>query len=775
LNVTSVDYVVPDAEAGTSSHVIAAYLDAYTDSDGLIVDPFLRSPTIVTEALQSGRWVVAVNLSPVDALRTRLALTPAPTRDLDAAVTRLSDSPKFGMRLQEHLQRLYRTSCPRCEKEVIADHFIWERGQDTPKRVHYRCPVCGDAGVRDCDEADSQILQEIHPRGLHYWYVLDRVARHEDDARRFAASLLELYTPRNLYVLFNLVLKAEDLFAGLPVHDFLRLALLQCLELGSKLSAVPGEPAPPRAPRLRPRARFVEWNIWQLFEDTTRELAQRQPVYPVPLAANVREVILLPSAAEAEGATEPARAFVGHMSVRQLVSELPPGSVSLVLTRPPRLGRTRWALPYLWTGWLYGHEESALMWAMVKRRSSDWPWYLRAMRATLSALQRTLKVDGHIVFLSRERGLAYHEALALAAAGANLRLEGALCHPSEPETASKPYSGWRGEYRLTWTPGPPTPPWPMSMDELATRVRQIAAGAAEETLQQRGEPAPFIRLHCHIWTALAGQGVLQRVMSVKELPSPLGFVREQVKAALEAEVDRTLVQLWEDEEGGRCLWWLAQPPDVSPLTERVEQVVYETLESAESIETAEFLRAVYRQFAAVLTPDMEWVMACLRSYGRQVAPTRWALKEGDRLGQRTLARETAMQHLNDLGQRLGYEVGRGTQGFDVHWAGAEKDALGFVVVDSAALSRLLSLLPAGELIRTRKLAVFPKARQGLLRLKLGRSTWMRKQLADSNWQFIQDVGLTNWAVQEEVTLADLDELVGLDPLAVPDGTQLSLI
>jgi hypothetical protein len=98
-----------------------------------------------------------------------------------------------------------------------------------------------------------------------------------------------LYTPRNLYVLFNLVLKAEDLFAGSPVHDSLRLALLQCLELGSKLNAIPGEPASRRAPRLRPPARFAEWNIWQLFEDATRELAQRQPASPVPLAANVSD------------------------------------------------------------------------------------------------------------------------------------------------------------------------------------------------------------------------------------------------------------------------------------------------------------------------------------------------------------------------------------------------------------------------------------------------------------------------------------------------------
>jgi hypothetical protein len=775
LELTSVDYFIPDAGADTSSHVIAAYLDAYTGIDGLVVDPFCQSPTIVTEALESGRRVVAANFSPLYALRTRLALTSISLRDLDAAVTRLSDSPKLGVPLREHLQRLYRTECRHCGKEVIADYFIWERGQEVPKRVHYRCPGCGDAGVRDCDEADAHVLQEVKPRGLHYWYVLDRVARHEDEARKFAASLMELYTRRNLYVLYNLLLKTDDLFAGSLLHDFLWFALLHCLELGSKLNPVPGEAVPPSAPRLRPLPRFAEWNIWQLLEDATRAVGQRESVPSVALAAKVQDIIAAPLVAEAERPIEPAKAFVGHVSARQLVRELLPGSVSLVLTQPPQLGRSRWAMPFLWTGWLYGHEESALLWPLVRRRSSDWPWYLRAMRTTLSALRRTLTADGHIVFIGKDKGLAYHEALALAAAGANLRLESALYRPSEPEVATEPFSGLRGDYRLTWTSGPPTPPWPISTDELAMKVRQAAVGAAEEALQQRGEPVPFVRLHSNIWDALARQGLLQRVMFAEESLSPLHFVREQVRAALEGELEETLVQLVEDEEDGSCLWWLVQAPEVSPLSERVERVVCETLASDAPIGTTDFMRAVYKHFPGVLTPDTVWVMACLKSYGQTIAAEQWVLKEEDREEQRAVAWKMVIHLLKDLGQRLGYQVALGTQGFDVQWVGAEEDALAFAVLDSATLSRLLSLPPMDGYSPMRKLVIIPERRQDLLRLRLARSMWMRRQLAARGWQFVRDVDLQSWAGQEQVAIADLDSLVGLDPLSIHDRTQLSLI
>ena len=773
--MTSVNYFVPDAEANTLPHVIATYIDAYTDTDGLVVDPFCQSPSIVLEALASGRRVIAVTFNPLDALRAHLGLATLSTRELGAAVTRLADAPKLGVPLREHLQHLYRTTCNQCGKEVIADYFIWERGHDVPKRVHYHCSACEDVSIRDCDENDARVLREVQPRGLHYWYVLDRIARHEDGGRKFTVSLLELYTSRNLYVLSNLVLKIEDLFAGLSVHDPLRLALLHCLELGSKLNVVPGEPVSPYAPRLHPPARFVEWNIWHLFEGAIRRLTQRQSTLPVPLAANVKDVILPPSIAETGRPTQPARAFVGHLSVRQLVSELPPGSVSLILTQPPQLGRTYWALPYLWTGWLYGHEESALLWPLVRRRSSDWPWYLRAMRATLMGLQKTLQANGHIVFIGQSKGLAYHEALALAAAGANLRLESALYHPREPEGPTKPFAGLRGDYRLTWTQGPPTPPWPIGLDDLAAKVRQIAVAAAEDALRQRGEPAPYARLHCHIWQMLAQRAVLQRIMSIKEPFSPLDFVREQIKTALQEEVGQTFVQLWEDGEDGECLWWLVQPPAVLPLAERVEQTAYETLGSVETIEATEFMQAIYTRFPGVLTPDAEWVMACLKSYGQQVTSTRWALKEEDRSDRRANAREDMLSTLGNLARRWGYEVKLGTQGFDIQWVQTAKDTFAFVVLDSAALSRLLSLPPTDEFAKARKYAIIPEARQSLLRLRLARSMALRKQLVARGWQFIEDADLQEWATQAETTLSDLDSLVSLDPLAVQDRTQLSLI
>jgi hypothetical protein len=315
----------------------------------------------------------------------------------------------------------------------------------------------------------------------------------------------------------------------------------------------------------------------------------------------------------------------------------------------------------------------------------------------------------------------------------------------------------------------------MSIDELATKVQQIAVDAAKATLERRAEPAPFPHLHCRIWAALAEEGLLRRIMSAEEPLSPLEFVRDQIRPALEGERDHTFVLLCEGEEDQACWWWLVEPPQASPLAERVEKSVYEMLQSAAATGTDQLVHHVYECFPGVLTPDREWVIACLKSYGREARPALWTLQEQDGPAQRVRSHEANLRCLQDLGQRLGYQVHLDRLGFDVQWSSGDGDTLAFVLLDSAALSRLLALPPDGAAPPERKIVIFTEGRQELLRLRLSRSMWLRKPLAEQGWQFIRDTDLLHWADQEEIALADLDSFVGLDLLAAEDRTQLSLI
>lgn len=742
--MTSVEHFIPSTATDAPARGITAYVEAYTARGDLVVDPFCQSPYVVLEVLRTGRRVISTSVNPLDVLRARLTFMSVPARELQAATTHLSDSPKFGTTLREHLQHLYRTVCPHCGKPAVAQYYVWESAAKFPQRVNCRCSACGQAGLHDCDDLDRHVLEEIQPRGLHYWHMLDRAARDPDRGRRFTEKLLELYTPRNLYALSNLLLKTDDLFGDVAIRDWIRLLLLDCFELGSSLNTVPGETPAPHA-GLEPPVRFVEWNVWQLFENGASRLVQTHVSPTLTLATQIEDVARpqFPMN-EAELSRQPL-AYVGHLSASQLAQELEPGSAQLVFYEPLQPGRARWALTYLWTGWLYGHAEAAALWPLVKRRVSDWSWYLKAMRAILWNLHKALASTGHIVLLGQGKGLPYYEALSLAAAGANLRVQSALYHPTESEIATRPFAGLRGDYRITWTPSAAVPAWPMPTHELGDQIRDCASTVAEETLELRAEPAPFVRLHCAIWEALARRNLLRQTMLTRETIELPDWVREQIQNALEAQVGRIFVRLWKDQEQQECLWWLLRPPvNVQPLTERVELAVYDVLATAPAIDISELAAAVFARFPLALTPDLDWVMACVKSYGQVLASGQWGLRPADRAEQRAAVRRDTVQILNDLGQRLGYQVAFGTEGMSVHWSERERKVHTFLLLDSLALSQVFAWSVVSEPQHI-GFVLMPAARQNLLHSKFARFPWLRVQLASQGWQFMHIEDLPDWA------------------------------
>jgi len=114
-------------------------------------------------------------------------------------------------------------------------------------------------------------------------------------------------------------------------------------------------------------------------------------------------------------------------------------------------------------------------------------------------------------------------------------------------------------------------------------------------------------------------------------------------------------------------------------------------------------------------------------------------------------------------------------GWELCWRAPNNESFGFVFVDSARLSQQLHTPGDGELAPTHKIAIIPAARQDLLRLRVARSARLREQLTALGWRIIRDTDLQNWASQPQTTLTDLQHLLSLDPLAVQDRTQLSLI
>lgn len=780
--------------------VATAYLEAYTSSGQIVLDPFCQSPALVTEAAATGRKVIAANFNPVLALLVRGQLSLPEPRELDAATTRLGDSPKLGVPLREHLDGLYVTSCPQCHRPATTDYFLWDREAGEPVEKAYHCRACGSEGQAPVGPGERETLNRIERHGFHYHYVLDRLAPPGDEGRRVGQKLLDLYTPRNLYALTNLLIKIETLFADSSLQETLKLLLLACLDSCSSLYASPQAWLRPRRLRLPPR--FVERNVWRAFEEARVQLSRLPPSPAVRLATGVSQITSpdLLSLAETDG--QPPNALVAPLTVRRLSQVLPENSISLIITAPPRLDPVFWSLSYLWSGWLFGREAAAALKPLLKRKKTDWDWYQRAMSSTLRALRRALSAGGRLVLVFTAEGPAFVEALFAAASLAGFELEGASCQPGEAP------AGTMGCYRLSFVKGEePTTALP-SEDEanLAAELQREVSTAMRDVLCQRGEPLTYEWLHLAAYRHLSAKGYLRRAMAV----SSLDFVSRQVETVLEGVEGGAIVR-WEEAgegEGWPQFWWLREPGEVSPpLSDRVEEAVWEVLCEKSTLSAEALAAAIYPRFPALLTPEAELIEACLKSYAHEIGPNHWQLRPEDQPENRERQRGQGVANLVKLGRRLGYSarlsrawrkrsweggtlmdlLGNEVPGvepsspFDVLWHEDKEARHAFILLSTAALgliSRHKDDIPfdhahgKGEGIN--RYLVIPEERSDLANFKLDRSPWLRQAMVTGRWQFIKYRHLSQLVSAAEIDRHDLKKIIGLRPIIEQDEAQIPL-
>lgn len=744
-----IDHFIPSQERGEEipleryldpmpGNVVSQYIEAYSHPGGMVLDPFCQTAVVIEEAHRRGRAALAAHFSPLNVLIARATLRLPPPEEIDAATARLGDAPKLGASLREHITQLYATSCHRCRNPVVADYFTWDREQGLPVEKGYRCPHCQAQGDFPVEQADLESLAKVEERGVHYWYLLDRLASPGEEGRELAEDLLELYTPRNLYALVNLSMKVEALFSGSSILETLQLILLICLDRCCKVEAE-------ERARLRPPRTFKERNVWHAFEEAYLQLRS--------LSSKPRPPDDLPPPAEA----------IVKRSIRGLARGLERESVELIIAVPPPLDRPFWALSYLWTGWLLGKEETAVFRSLLRRRFLDWPWYQRATAAAMRYLIRLLRPGGKMVFILGRGELPQAERLVLAGAEVGLQLEGLFLQPCEPSTSLLLRKERKSSYRLSLVRDQP-PEKPPSVPGLASQMRRSAFEACQKLVQRRGDPLLFEWLQAAVLKRWSEEDLLRQAALLEEVPLAQ-FATEQMEEGLKENLGRFILldeggEIREDEEAdwNTSLWWLKEAHPPSPLGDRVEEVTCQLLQEVKGFQEAR--EEVYSLFPGFLTPDPRLVEEALHSYGQG------SLSEE--------VREEMIALLFRLGERLGFQAQTDAElpsYADLAWWDEESSYL-FLICHRVSLGDLCRWVEEGP--KAHRLILIPDERASLLRLRLEGSPLIRKRLAESGWDFIKFGHLRSVAAQEEVDRHDLKKIVGLLPPVESAEAQLPL-
>jgi hypothetical protein len=269
-------------------------------------------------------------------------------------------------------------------------------------------------------------------------------------------------------------------------------------------------------------------------------------------------------------------------------------------------------------------------------------------------------------------------------------------------------------------------------------------------------------------------------------------------------------------EGGPQLWWLREPGEVSPpLSDRVEEAVWEVLCEKPTLSAEVLVAAIYPRLPGLLTPEAELIEACLKSYAQEIGSDRWQLRPEDQPESREEQRGQGVANLVKLGQRLGYGVGlsqawhqRPCEGgtlmellrneepgvespspFDVLWHEDREVRHAFILLSMATLGLIpwhKEDMPFGhpsDFAQARahdrgeginRYLVIPEERSDLASFKLDRSPWLRQAMVTGHWQFIKYGHLSQLVNAVEIGRHDLKKIVGLRPIIEQDEAQIPL-
>ena len=692
-----------------------------------ILDPLGASPRLAAEIASHGyRVLVAVN-NPVTRFLLEMAANPPSQANLRAALAELAAARKGDERLETHLQSLYLTNCTKCQRQIPAEAFVWERESGALTARIYHCP-CGDSGEYPATEADqTRAAGMAATDGLHRARALERVAAPHDPDRLHAEEALECYLPRAVYALVTIINKLDSLSLNSERRRALLALILTACDEASALWPHPAERPRPKQLTLPPR--FLEKNIW---------LALERGVELWSGGGNSIQVVNWP---ELPGEAGGLCLFDGPM--RDLAPRLKDLSIAAVVTAMPRPNQAFWTLSALWAGWLWGREAAAPFKSVLRRRRYDWNWHAAALYGALKNLSDRLPLNAPLFALIPELEPAFLSAALLAAAGAGLDLSGlALRTRHDPAQVVWHRRAFAHEDK-----------------EPAEIDAQAVHQAMRLALQERSEPAPYLFLHAAGLTAMAADHSLHwRQDALAQIHAPIQAALARPEFIHHAESSNPETGLW-----GLAEW----DTEAEPLPDRVEIAAVHFLQKTPACTLQDLETALNTEFPGLLTPSLGLIRAVLASYAIE-ANGQWSLRPEDASAARRADLETAARSLAALGSRLGYTLQREESSQRlIQWQDTGKTVYTFNLLASAVAGRLLRQNPHPPV---NSFLVLPGGRAGLLAYKLDRAPALRS--VAERWRIVKFRHLRRLAEMTGLTLERFEKELSGDPIEPPEQMKL---
>lgn len=210
-----------------------------------------------------------------------------------------------------------------------------------------------------------------------------------------------------------------------------------------------------------------------------------------------------------------------------------------------------------------------------------------------------------------------------------------------------------------------------------------------------------------------------------------------------------------------------------PLADRVEEFVSSRLMENPESSLLEIDAAACQAMRGLLTPDVELIQECLRSYGKQnLGNEKWRLRSEDAPEVREQDLVAMRKSLIKMGTDLGYAVSGQNPVFWMDPDGKFPDEAAYIfyLTGSAMLAQYLYNNPYPP---PKSLLVYPGGRSNLVVYKLRHDARLR-QAFNQGWRLIKFRLLRRLAENPLISRENFEEQLVLDP-ATEDAPQMRLL
>lgn len=651
-------YLIHKYWARKPHNVVSEYIKKYSKENDIVLDPFSGSGPTPIEAIKLQRKGIGIDLDPVATFITKMTAIPIETSKIQEEFDIIEKECKI------IIEKLYKTICPKCKKEVDIVYVIKEN--EKMIEIGYHCQECLYVKktrkrflIKKPDENDFNLLKKIDEMKIPYWYPTKRLAYNGKEFKEGTHlheidSVDKLFDKRALISLSILYHYIENIKND-KLKEIFKIIFTSNVHNVSKLNTV-------HQPRWKtgqhpstswilhrywiPSLR-VECPVWFYFKERVNHIIDAKNDSNSQLS-NYKEGKSFQDLKNGN-----FNFFIKTFNAIELTKLIPRDSVDYIFTDPPYGGAIQYfELSTLWASWLKMELNYSEEITINDNQEKDFLFYHKMLKSAFREMYIVLKPGKFLTVTFHSTDIKVWNSIIKAVVMSGFDIEKIIYQPPARPSAKglfQPYGSAVGDYYIRFRK-PDNEKLSTDREMDNERYEREVVFAAKGILEHRGEPT----IYQHILN-----GIMVDLKGGRYAPINARNVEEILKDHVKIEFE--LIDM--RNEKGKIIgkkWWLKNKDfsnfSTPALSDRVERAVISVLDKKVKAHFDDILQSIFIDFPNALTPESETIKGILQEYAKPTSDGKWMLKPGMDEKTRESIHSKMIYILAILGKKANYDI-----------------------------------------------------------------------------------------------------------------------